>query len=48
VLDKRRSDRGLPPPVTIPLAPGEHRDLVITPHALSTYDALKKDETHDH
>jgi transposase len=48
VLDKRRSDRGLPPPVTIPLAPGEHRDLVITPHALSTYDALKKDSNHDH
>jgi transposase len=48
VLDKRRSDRGLPPPVTIPLAPGEHRDLVITPHALSTYDALKKDGNHDH
>jgi len=34
--------------VTIPLAPGEHRDLVITPHALSTYDTLKTDETHDH
>jgi hypothetical protein len=48
VLDKRRSDRGLPPPVTIPLAPGEHRDLVITPHALSTYDALKKGESHEH
>ena len=48
VLDKRRSERGLPPPVTIPLAPGEHRDLVITPHALSTYDALKKDGNHDH
>jgi hypothetical protein len=48
VLDRRRSDRGLPPPVTIPLAPGEHRDLVITPHALSTYDILKKAETHDH
>jgi transposase len=48
VLDKRRSDRGLPPPVTIPLTPGQHRDLVITPHALSTYDALKKGENHDH
>jgi transposase len=48
VLDRRRSELGLPPPVTISLAPGEHRDLVITPHALSTYDALKKDSTHDH
>jgi hypothetical protein len=43
VLDRRRSERGLPPPVSIPLAPGEHRDLVITPHSLSTYDSLKKD-----
>jgi hypothetical protein len=36
------------PPVTIRLAPDEHRDLVITPHALSTYDALEKDGGHDH
>jgi hypothetical protein len=47
VLDRRRSERGLPPPVTVPLAPGEHRDLVIRPHALSTYDSLKKDDSHD-
>jgi transposase len=47
VLDKRRSDRGLPPPVTIPLAPSNHRDLVITPHALSSYDALKEGESHE-
>jgi transposase len=44
VLDRRRTERGLPPAVSIPLAPGEHRDLVITPHALSTYDSLKKDD----
>jgi transposase len=43
VVDKHRSNRGLPPPVTIPLPPGDHRDLVIVPHALSTYDTLKKD-----
>ena len=48
VLDRRRCERGLPPSLTIPLAPGEHRDLVITPHALSTYDSLKKDHQHDH
>lgn len=48
VLDRCRSERGLPPPVAVPLAPGEHRDLVITPHALSTYDSLKKDDHHDH
>jgi transposase len=47
VLDKRRSERGLPPPVTIPLPLTEHRDIVITPHALSTYDSLK-DGKHDH
>lgn len=47
VLDRRRSERGLPPPVTIPLAPGEHRDLVVTPHALSTYDGVSKEVAHD-
>jgi transposase len=44
VLDRRRSERGLPPPVAVPLAPPELRHLVITPHALSTYDSLKKDD----
>jgi hypothetical protein len=43
ITDRRRSQRGLPPPVSIPLARGEHGDLVVTPHALSTYDALKKE-----
>jgi hypothetical protein len=47
VLDKRRAERGLPPPLSVPLLASEHRDLVITPHALSTYDALKKDDPHD-
>ncbi len=41
IADRRRSERGLPPPLTIPLARGEHADLVITPHQLATYDALK-------
>ena len=43
ITDRRRSQRGLPPPVSIPVARGEHGDLVVTPHALSTYDALKKE-----
>jgi transposase len=43
VLDRRRSERGEPPPVAVPLAPGEHRDLIVVPHSLSTYDSLKKD-----
>jgi transposase len=47
VIDRQRSERGLPLPLTITLAPNEHSDLVVTPHALATYDALKKDETND-
>lgn len=43
IVDRRRSERGLPPPVTIPVTRGEHADLVITPHSLATYDALKED-----
>lgn len=45
IVDRRRSARGLPPPVSIPITRGEHADLVVTPHALSTYDALKKEDS---
>lgn len=45
VIDRRRSTRGLPPPVSVPVARGQHADLVVTPHSLSTYDSLKKDQT---
>jgi transposase len=49
VLDKRRSEQGLPPPIAIPVSSEEHRDLVVIPHSLSTYDALKKGRnSHDH
>jgi transposase len=44
IVDRRRSARGLPPPVSIPVTRGDHADLVVTPHALSTYDALKKED----
>jgi transposase len=44
VVDRRRTERGLPPPVSIPVTRGEHADLVITPHDLATYDSLKKDD----
>jgi hypothetical protein len=27
------------------MARGEHADIVITPHSLSTYDSLKKDQS---
>jgi transposase len=41
IVDRLRTTRGLPPPVLIPISRGEHADLVITPHSLATYDALK-------
>jgi transposase len=44
IVDRRRSARGLPPPVSIPVTRGEHAALVVTPHALSTYDSLKKED----
>ncbi len=47
IADRHRSDRGLPPPLSIPVTRGEHADLVVTPHSLATYDALKKEESHD-
>lgn len=43
IIDRRRSTRGLPPPVSIPLARGEHANIVVIPHALATYDSLKDD-----
>src|SRR5690349_6969511 len=33
VLDRRRSERGVPPPVSLPIAHHAHRQLVVTPHA---------------
>lgn len=45
VIDRRRSERRLPPPVSISVTRGPHAELVVTPHSLATYDALKKDPT---
>ena len=45
VIDRRRSERNLPPPVSIPVTRGQHADVVVTPHALATYDTLKKEPT---
>jgi transposase len=45
IVDRRRSERGLPPPVSIPVTRGDHAALVITPHSLATYDTLKKEPT---
>jgi hypothetical protein len=46
VLDRRRTERGLPPPVLLPLAPSAHRDLVIQPHSLASYDTLTVEDDH--
>ena len=45
IVDRLRSHRGLPPPIPIAVARGDHASLVVTPHDLATYDALKTDET---
>jgi transposase len=43
IVDRLRAARRLPPPVSIPITRGEHAALVVTPHALATYDVLKKE-----
>jgi len=42
IVDSRRSSRGLPPPISIPITRTKHSSLVVKPHSLSTYDSLKK------
>jgi transposase len=42
IVDRRRSSRGLPPPISIPITRTKHSSLVVKPHSLSTYDSLKK------
>jgi len=46
ILDQRRHAKGEPPPVS-PSLPDDPRvrDLVVTPHALTTYDQIEKEET---
>jgi transposase len=45
IVDRLRTTRGLPPPMSIPIARGEHASLVVTPHALASYDALKTEKS---
>jgi hypothetical protein len=41
VLDRRREERGMLPPVPVPLPDDPRlRDIVVTPHALARYDAI--------
>jgi hypothetical protein len=44
IADRHRTQRGLPPPVSASVTRGRHAELVVTPHALATYDALKKED----
>lgn len=46
VLDRRRSERGLPPPVSIPITSSNHRDLVVSHHPLSSYDSISTEDDH--
>lgn len=43
IIDRRRSDKRLPPAVSIPIAPGPHAAIVVSPHALATYDSLAQE-----
>jgi hypothetical protein len=45
VIDRRRSARNLPPPVSLPLAKGDHASLVVPPNQLATYDSLTPEKT---
>jgi len=45
VLERRRHEQGQPPPLPVPLPDDPRiRDLVVKPHALTTYDTLAEDE----
>lgn len=46
ILESRRHQRGLAPPVALVL-PAHVRAITVRPHALSNYDALTKKETPD-
>lgn len=48
VLDRRRYERGLPPPVGRHLPDDERvHGPIVTPHSLKDYDQIGKDEDHD-
>jgi transposase len=47
ILDQHAHAAGKPPPITIALNDPRVRDLIVKPHALTTYDQLEEDETDD-
>lgn len=49
VLERRRREKNLPPPVEIAIPDDPRlRDLVVIPHSLSTYDVLHADKEKEH
>jgi hypothetical protein len=47
VLDRNRTARGKPPPVTTRIGPEKHAHLVVTPHALGSYDRMTQEDNND-
>lgn len=47
VLDRRTHERGQAPPVPVHLNDPRLRDMIVRPHALSTYDDLTPENDHD-
>ncbi len=47
ILDQQAHAEGKQPPVAVPLDNPRVRDLVVTPHALETYDLFEKEEDTD-
>jgi len=48
ILDRNRYDQGKPPPIAVELPDNPRvRDLVVTPHSLTTYDQLRQEDSAD-
>lgn len=48
VLDRKRHERGAPPPLAVPLPDDPRiRDLVIRPHPLDDYEKIQEEPPHD-
>ncbi|MBW2629572.1 MAG: IS21 family transposase [Deltaproteobacteria bacterium] len=47
ILDQHAHAAGKPPPISIALNDPRVRDLIVNPHALTTYDQLEEDEVDD-
>jgi hypothetical protein len=45
VLDRERTARGLPPPVSARITPARHAHLVVKPHDLGSYDHIDSEDS---